>query len=60
MPTELRAKKAASEWSWSATALSDPNLIAIVQFCAIGLMVTLILMLSFPEFGAIIEQYNQF
>jgi hypothetical protein len=60
MPTRLRAKKAASERSWPAKTLSDPNLIVIVQFCAIGLLVTLIAMLSFPNLGAIIEQYNQF
>jgi hypothetical protein len=60
MPTELRAKKAASERSWLPTALSDPNLIAIVQCSAIGLLVTLIAMLSFPNLGAIIAEYNQF
>jgi len=60
MPTELRAKKAAPQWSWPATAFSDLNLIATVQFCVIGLLVTLIGMLSFPDLGAIIEQYNQF
>jgi len=62
MPTELRAKKVAPEWSWPATALSNPNLITItaVQFCVIGLLVTLIVMLSFPDLGAIIERYNQF
>jgi hypothetical protein len=60
MPTELRAKRAAPEWSWPTIALIDTNLIAIVQFCLIGLLVTLIGMLSFPGLGAIIEQYNQF
>ena len=60
MPTELRAKKAVPEWSLPATALSDPNLIVTVQFCVIGLLVTLIVMLSFPDLGAIIDQYNQF
>ncbi|MFY9836536.1 MAG: hypothetical protein WAK55_08705 [Xanthobacteraceae bacterium] len=60
MPTELRAKKAASESSYLAAASRDPDLIAIVQFCAIGLLITLISMLSFPDLGAIIAQYNQF
>jgi hypothetical protein len=60
MPTELRAKKTASELSWLVAAAREPDLIAIVQFCAIGLLVTLIAMLSFPNLGAIIEQYNQF
>ena len=44
----------------ASTAFSDLNLIATVQFCVIGLLVTLIGMLSFPDLGAIIEQYNQF
>jgi hypothetical protein len=59
MPTELRAKKAAPELSWRAKAHIDP-VIAIVQFGAIGLLVTLIVMLSFPGLGALLEQYNQF
>jgi hypothetical protein len=60
MPTELLAKKARPEWSWSAQTRIDPDLIATVLFCAIGLLVTLIVMLSFPDLGALIEQYNQF
>jgi len=61
MPTELRAKKTAAEWSWLAVAPpSDPDLIAIVQFCVIGLLVTLVVMFCFPDLGAIIAQYNQF
>jgi hypothetical protein len=60
MPIELHAKKAVPKWPWPATPLIDPNLIAIVQFCVISLMVMLIVMLSFPDLGAIIEQYNQF
>jgi len=58
MPTDLRAKKA--EWSWPARGHIDPNLIATVQFCAIGLLLTLIVTLSFPNLAALIEQYNQF
>jgi hypothetical protein len=60
MPTELRAKKAAPEWPWQAKAHIDPDLIAIVQFGAIGLLATLIVMLSFPDLRALLEQYNQF
>jgi len=59
MPTELRAKQS-PEWSWFAIAPSDPDLVATVLFCAIGLLITLIVMLCFPDFGAIIEQCNQF
>jgi hypothetical protein len=57
---ELRAKKTTPPWSWLAAAVKDPSLIAIVIFCTIGLLITLNLMLRFPDFGALIAQYNQF
>lgn len=38
----------------------DPDLTAVMLFCAIGLLAALNLMLRFPDFGAIIAQYNQF
>jgi hypothetical protein len=60
MPTELRAKRAAPKESWRVRTFIDPDLIAIAQFCVIGLLVTLIAIFSFPDLGAIIEQYNQF
>jgi hypothetical protein len=43
-----------------AAAVKDPSLIAIVSFCAIGLLITLNLLLRFPDLGALIAQYNQF
>ena len=46
--------------TWRKKAHIDPDLIATVQFCAIGLLVMLIVMLSFPDLGTIIAQYNQF
>jgi hypothetical protein len=57
---ELRTKKATPPWSWLSAAVKDPSLIAIVLFCAIGLLVTLNLILRFPDLGVIIAQYNQF
>jgi hypothetical protein len=57
---ELRAKKTTSSWSRVAAAVKDPSLIAIVSFCAIGLLITLNLLLRFPDLGALIAQYNQF
>jgi hypothetical protein len=41
-------------------ALANPDLLAIVAFCLIGLLVALNLILRFPAFGAVIDQYNQF
>jgi hypothetical protein len=51
---ELRAQKA-SPLSWL-----DPDLSAVLIFCAIGLLVTFNLILRFPGLGRIIAQYNQF
>jgi hypothetical protein len=36
------------------------DLNAVVVFCLIGLLLALNLILRFPDFGAVIEQYNQF
>jgi hypothetical protein len=62
MPTsvsELHSQKVSSP-SVFAKALNDPNLVATVLFCFIGLIVTAVMMLRFPNLGAIIAQYNQF
>jgi hypothetical protein len=62
MPTnvsELKSQKASS-LSRFAAAINDSNLIAIALFCAIGLLVTAIVMVHFPDFGALTAQYNQF
>jgi hypothetical protein len=56
--SELRVKKSAL-WS-SLVAARDSGLTAVAIFCAIGLLVTLNLILRFPDLGAIIAQYNQF
>ncbi|MFZ0524801.1 MAG: hypothetical protein WAM40_04160 [Xanthobacteraceae bacterium] len=43
------------------TAISNnPDLVAIVLFCVIGLSVTLNMILRFPDLGGIIAQFNQF
>jgi hypothetical protein len=54
---ELHTKKS-TPWSWLSAANSD--LTAVVLFCAIGLLVMVNMILRFPDFGAIIAQYNQF
>jgi hypothetical protein len=42
------------------TAVSDPDLVTVAAFSAIGLLTAINLILRFPDVGAIIEQYNQF
>jgi len=56
--SELPAKKSGPS-SWLSAA-KDSELAAVAMFCAIGLLVTLNLILRFPDLGAIIAQYNQF
>ena len=40
--------------------LPNPHLLTIVALCIIVLLVALNLIFLFPDFGAVIEQYNQF
>lgn len=47
-------------WQRLYATVTDPDLQAIVAFCLIGLLLTLNVMLRFPDLGAIIEQCNQF
>ena len=51
---ELIAQEA-SRWSWL-----EPDLSAVLFFCAIGLLATFNLILRFPDLGTIIAQYSQF
>jgi hypothetical protein len=60
MPIDLHAQKAARENSWPAKARIDPDLVVTVQFCVVGLLIMLVVMLNFPDLGALIEQYDQF
>jgi hypothetical protein len=62
MPTNvsvLHAKKSFSH-SWFAQAINNPNLITTILFCTVGLTISAVVMFRFPDFGAIIAQYNQF
>jgi hypothetical protein len=54
----FRADKSAAGWLRAATA--DPNLFIIIAFCAVGLLVTLNLMLRFPDVVASFAQIGQF
>jgi hypothetical protein len=56
--SELPAKKSALS-SWLSTA-KNSDLATVAIFCAIGLLVVFNVVIRYPEFGAIIAQYNQF
>jgi hypothetical protein len=47
------------QWFWVGW-LTDPDLQIVVLFCALGLLISLYVMIRYPEFGAIIDQCNQF
>jgi hypothetical protein len=44
----------------SLQQLQISNFLAVVALCIIAFLLALNLILRFPDFGAVIEQYNQF
>jgi hypothetical protein len=52
--------EAPSQWSRLFAIFTNPDLPIIVAFCLLGLLLTFSLILRYPDFGAVIEQYNQF
>ena len=58
--TDRPASIAKTAWRRAVAAIMTPDLLAVVAFCLIGILLTLNLILRFPDFGAVIEQYNQF
>jgi hypothetical protein len=36
-------------WRWFVNTIQDPALVAVIAFCAIGLLATLCLVVRFPE-----------
>ncbi len=54
------AKATETRWNQLIAAMTDPELTVIVISCTIALLITINLILRFPNFGAVIEQYNQF
>jgi hypothetical protein len=62
-PTKSTGRSAGigkTAWREMAAATMTSDLGAVVAFCVIGLLLALNLILRFPDFGAVIEQYNQF
>ena len=52
--------EAPSQWPEFLAIFTNPDLPMIVAFCLLGLLLTFSLILRYPDFGAVIEQYNQF
>ena len=59
-PTDRRVAQKAIAWDRIIATLTEPDLIAIVMFCAIGCLVTFALARTFPSFGQIAESLQQF
>jgi hypothetical protein len=47
-------------WSRLVATVAGPDLPVIVAFCLTGLLIALSVIQRFPDFGAVIEQFNQF
>jgi hypothetical protein len=54
------AKPASRQIQRTETTWSNPALVVVITFCLIGLLLTLNVVLRFPDFGSVVEQYNQF
>ncbi len=59
-PLDRRVKAAETAWHRILATVANTDLIMIVIFCAIGFLVTVNVVLRFPDFGATIEQLEQF
>jgi hypothetical protein len=59
-PEDRRFKTLQMTWDRIVAATTNPNLIAVTLFCAIGLLISLNLILRFPDAGLFVEQYNVF
>jgi hypothetical protein len=53
-------KPVRTKWSRFVAAVTNPDLIAVFFFCTIGLLITVNIVLRFPDFGAAMEQLEQF
>lgn len=58
-PTDPRIVRNASTWIRIVATLLSSDLIAVVMFCAIGLLVTAALSQIFPSFGEVFESLQQ-
>jgi hypothetical protein len=53
-------QSAETPWDRFIAAINNTELLVIIAICALGLLITLNFRLRFPDFGAVIEQYNRF
>ncbi len=51
---------AGEQQSQFARIITDPGFLTVVALSLIGLLIALNLIFRFPDFGAVIAEYNQF
>lgn len=59
-PASRQIEAVKSAWHRTIAIVTNPSLVMICAFCAIGLLVTVNLILHFPNFGAMMVEYEQF
>jgi hypothetical protein len=59
-PADRRANASATTFHRIVTTITNPELVTVVTFSAVGLLIALNVILRFPDLGALIEQYSQF
>jgi hypothetical protein len=60
MKSDRPAKSTKTQWHQFVTAMTNPDLIAMIALCAIALLTMINVILRFPNLGALIERYNHF
>jgi hypothetical protein len=57
--SDLHQIQTAKSIRWLPEATANSDLAAVALFCALGLLITLYVVIRHPEFGAIIAQFSR-
>lgn len=58
--TVRRVGTTGAAWGRIVATLTNPELVTITVFCAIGFLIAINLILRFPDFGATLQRFQQF
>jgi esterase/lipase superfamily enzyme len=56
----VRASRVEAGWRRFVAVISNPELRAVVAFCTIGFLITVNIVLRFPDFGGTVAQLASF
>lgn len=59
-PRDPRVPRNVTEWDRTLATLKTPEFLALVIFCSIGLLATVVLNLLIPNFGEIVASLQPF